>query len=597
MISIAKNLVLGIYYLIYLAFEVWMTPFLCLMLCLAISLGIKLAQKGKNIGNRSWVTLLVGISILYISVIEMLFRTGGIGNAIKNGGLLWIYYIIINLFVLQISNNIWLDILSLQSKIVDNNIKFYTGIKNVIYILFCISLVPIIAISPYIFARADDYSFGYHCRIAWDMSGSIWEVMKAAVVMIKEAYFGWQGTFSSIFMMAIQPAVFDEKLYAVVPMFFILIITGSSYFFLKTILIDWLKIENTISKICIWVYILLGIQCIPVIQSAFFWYNGAVHYIASHCMQLCLLAFLIRIYIGKGKWSDYLGGIFTAIYVGGGNLVTLVGTLLISLTIVLGIGVTKSWRKNRIIYFICIVFWCAMAINLGAPGNYSRLEAADGMGILQAFVQAFIQSISYLFGEWTHWTGVAAIVFLLPFLWKIAGMIKYSFSYPLVMIGYSWCYLASLFFSPLYGAGRVGAGRYKNVMFLQGILLILFNIVYLMGWMQRKYNLLDKKVFVRNEKGYVSSVIGGIGIALILSYIAEPEHYLTFGSIETLKERESLDEYAEDYWENVEMFTSGENSLTLNRLDNIPKFIEATESEEWYSGTRLFYQFDERNFK
>ena len=529
MISIVKNLILGIYYLIYLTFEVWMSPFLCLLLCLSIPGGVKLAQKGKTIGNKSWVTLLIGGIVLYVSIIEMLFRTGGFDIAIKDGVLSQIYYIVICMFALQESNKIWLDILLSQSQNANNNIKFYTRIKNATYILFSIGLVPVIAISPYIYARADDYSFGYHCRIAWEMSGSIWEVIKAAGVMIKEAYFGWQGTFSSIFMMAIQPAVFDEKLYAVVPMFFVLIITGCSYFFLKTVLIDWLKIENTVSKICIWVYIFFGIQCIPVIQSAFFWYNGAVHYIASHCMELCLLAFLIRIYIGKQKWSDYLGGSFSAIYVGGGNLVTLAGTLLISLTIILGIAVTKTWKKNKNVFFICIVFWCAMAVNLMAPGNYSRLEVADSMGMFEAFVQAFIQSISFVFGEWMHWTVIAVIVFLLPFLWKIAGMIKSSFSYPIIIISYSWCYLASLFFSPLYGAGKVGAGRYKNIMFLQGILLIFFDIVYLMGWMQRKYNLLNKKNFIKNEEKYIISVIGCIGIALILSYIAEPEHYLTFG--------------------------------------------------------------------
>lgn len=598
MIDLIKTLAVSVYYLIYLTLDEWMNPFFCLSLCLAAFGGFKCAQKKLEIGKKYWISLLVGSTLIYISIVKTVFQMGGLFYDVKSGILPWIYYISAFVFVGQLSNKIWMNMMCSQMQTIEeDNTKLYFGIKNSMYIFYLVSLIPVLAISPYIYARADDYSFGYHCRIAWDATGSLWEVAKAAVVMIEEAYFVWQGTFSSIFMMAIQPAVFGEKLYVIVPMFFVLIITGSSYFFLKTVLIDWLKVDKTISKICIWIYIFLVIQCIPVHQSAFFWYNGAVHYIASHCAQLCLITFLLRLYMGKKNVGNYLGCIFFAIYVGGGNLVTLVSTLLLSLTVMLMIVLTKSWKQNKSIIMGCIVYWCAMAVNLAAPGNYGRLSVANSLGLTGAFVQAFIQSLNFMFGEWMHWTLVLTVIFLSPFLWKIAGMVKAPFSYPVLVIGYSWCYLASLFFSPLYGAGMVGAGRYINIMYLQGVLLLLFDIVYLFGWMQKKYPLLTEKSLIKNEKSYLSIAARCIAIALILSYMAEPTRYLSFGCIETLKEKEALQEYAQDYWENVEMFTSGEDSLTLNSLNNIPEFIEATESEAWYSGTRLFYQYSEINFK
>lgn len=595
--NLVKSLVVSLYYLIYLTLDYWMNVYFCVSLMFAVIIAFQYAKQKKVLGKYPWVMLAANGGILYIAILMVVLQTGGLVPKIERGIFQWIYYILTFIFVLQISNRLWGSLLETGVETRQENTVFFKRIKNTIYAIGMVSMIPVIMISPYVFARADDYSFGYHCRAAWEDTGSLWEVIKGAFAMIEEAFVGWQGTYSSIFMMAIQPAVFDERLYAVVPMFFVLIITASSCFFLKTILIDWLNADRTISKICIGAYLLLGIQCIPVIQSAFFWYNGAVHYITSHCMQLCMMAFLIRLYIGKRRWTDYLGCIVSSIYVGGGNLMTLVGTLFLTLTIMLVIFVTKSWRKKKNIAVMCVVYWGAMAVNLIAPGNYSRLEKADGMGLIESFFQAFIGSAKFLFGEWMHWSVVLVLLFLIPFLWKIVRSIKISFSYPLMVIGYSWCYLASLFFPMMYGAGGNRAGRYENIMFLQGILLLFFNIAYVLGWIQRKYDLMDKECIVRNERVYLNTIAACIGIGLMLGYFAEPTRYLTLGCIDTLGNREALQEYSQDYWENVAMFTSGEDNITANNLYNIPEFLEARESEAWHAGVRPFYRFQGLEFK
>lgn len=598
MADIIKTLVVSVYYLIYLSMDVWVNMWFFCFLGIAALTGIVLAGKKKEIGRKYLYTLIGGAVILYIPVVVHVFRAGTLGKYFDKGILSWIYYLIAFIFVLQTSNLIWTNIVfSKQKDYGQNNTAIYKKIRITIQFLWTAGLIPVLMISPYIFPRADDYSFGYHCHLAWTRTGSFLEVLKAAVVMIDEAYFDWQGTYSSIFMMAMQPAVFDESFYRIVPIFFMVIITGSSYFFLKTVLIDWLKADDEISKVCIWVYILLVTQCVPVIQSAYFWYNGAVHYIASHCMELCFMAFLIRLYLGKRKWTDYAGCIISAIYTGGGNLVTAIGTLLLTLTIGVLILITKTWKKNKVFLIMCFVYWCALAVNIAAPGNYSRLGNSSSMGIPAAFVKAFISSAGKLFGEWMHWTVIMTIVLLLPFLWKVAAQIKFTFPCPVIAVGYSWGYLASLFFSPLFAAGRVDAGRYENVMFLQAIMLLLFDITYVMGWLQRKYRVADREYFVSNEKKYLAAVSACIGICLVLGYLAEPTHYLSFGCMETLKDKVALEEYAADFWENVEIFNTGENNLTVNSLDNIPDFIEAKETEVWHSGVKLFYQFDGLDFK
>ncbi|MBR5597717.1 MAG: hypothetical protein IKW30_09965 [Lachnospiraceae bacterium] len=596
MFGFIKTLVVSIYYLMFLTMDQWMNVILVTTLVIGAMIGFQLAKRKICMG-KAWAAICgLGIVVLYVLIVNLVLKNGGIETELNGGMLRWIFYPIAIVLITLVANRIGIYWFNSDVEEEENTV-YFEKIKKIIYIVGICSLIPLIMISPYVFAWADDYGFGYHCRHAWEDSGSLISILKAVFIMIKEAYFDWQGTYSSIFMMSIHPAVFNERLYAIVPMFFVFIIAGSSYFFLKTVLHDGLKIKNTDSKICIWTYILLGIQTVPTIQSAFFWYNGAVHYIASHCMQLCMMAFILRLYMGKRRWTDYLGCLVTAIYVGGGNLITLVGTLFLTLTIVLAVFVTKNWKQYRGIVVMCVVYWIAMAINLLAPGNYSRLGNANGMGLIQALLQAFVYSVQYLFGKWMDWTVVATILFLLPFLWRLVREIKGSFSYPVIVLIFSWCYYASLFFSPLYAAGMVAAGRYENVMYIQGLLLLFFNIAYLLGWIQRKYNVTSKKSIVKNEKLYFKMVAFSMGIGLTLSFLAAPTNYLTLGCIETLANKEALEEYAQDYWENVDLFTSGQDNLTVNSLSNIPQFLKAEESEAWHSGVRAFYRFQGLEFK
>lgn len=203
----------------------------------------------------------------------------------------------------------------------------------------------------------------------------------------------WQGTYTSIFLMALNSAVFGERLYAVVPALFLAIICFSTRFFLKTILLDWLKIDRIKYRIVLMVYLLLCIHSMPAHQSAFFWYNGAVHYLAPNAVLLCLIAFYIRMYIGIKPRLSYVGAILCAVYVGGGNYVTGVSCIMVigtvSLLLIVGKKVGKYWN----IFSVTAIYLTAFAINVLAPGNLHRLGMLGGQkGLMKSFFLSFYQS-------------------------------------------------------------------------------------------------------------------------------------------------------------------------------------------------------------
>ena len=566
-------------------------------LLISIIIGIRYAQKGKEIRGKWQISVCCLMAVLYLGIVLWVFQYGGLVVSMHETILQIIYILGAFVCVMQMSNKKWLDFVHSRTEVIDSNdTSLYGRIRTVLWTIFGISMLPILAISPYIFPRADDNNFGYRGYLAWEQTGSIIEVIKAAFETIKEAYFGWQGTYTSIFMMAMHPAVFDEKLYRIVPFFFITIIVLASYFFVKTVLVDWLYADKKLSMVCISAYLLMVIQCIPVKQSAYLWYNGAIHYIGSYCMLLCMMAFVVRLYIGKKKWSNWLLGAFCAFYVGGGNHVTAITTLLIALTLMFLLTMTKNWKRHGDIGGICFVYLIALAVNVLAPGNFNKMGMANGSGIFEAFFCAFATVGEYILGKWMHWSVIALIVLCLPVIWRIVQDMKISFSYPLLFVGYSWCYMASMFFTPLFTISTVEVGRFQNIIFLQGMLWLLVDIGYIMGWIQKKYFSENKRSFCVSEKRYVYTLgILVLGM-LLLSVIAEPEKYTSAYAFNTLRNPQ-LQEYAADYWHNVEILKSDEREVTIKDLSNIPEFLNPAESDVWHSALRLVYDKDKINYE
>lgn len=592
MMELVKIPIVSAYYLIHVMFDKWMNWAMVLALILAAVLGIQLAKKNIEIGKKWKLGTFIWLLILYFGIVIWVFQCGGLEKGIYDIVLHIVYCIGAILSAMLLGNAGWNSFVKTGEKeCFLASPSFYKKLNIGLITAFLLSLIPIIRISPYTFARADDYSFGYRAHLALENTGSFLEVIKAAAVVVAEKYMEWQGTYSSIFFMAMQPAVFDEKLYRIVPMFFIIIIALASYFFMKNILVDFLQADRTMSMTCIIAYVFLVIQCMPVKQSAFFWYNGALHYIVAHCLLLCMLVFLLRIVQGKATKWNYAGAILCAVYIGGSNYVTLVGTLLIYLTIFFVLTVTKSWKKYKGIAGIGVIYLIASIINILAPGNFKKIGTAQGYGLIQSFVYAFTKSLAYILGEWMHWSVFALIAVSMPILWKAVKKIKFEFSYPLLVIIYSWCYMASLFFMPLFTKATVDIGRLNNIMYLEWILWILIDIGYFFGWLQRKYFVEETMCVCSNEKKYYIKVFSAILGMVVLSFIAEPHQYTSIFAMETLRD-EKLQEYSRDYWENIEILKGKEKEVLVNSLDNIPEFLYPEECEAWHSGLRFFYGKD-----
>ena len=94
--------------------------------------------------------------------------------------------------------------------------------------IYLISLIPILMASVYDYPQADDWTYSWRTHVAWEDTHSMLEVGKAVIETIKDSYMNWQGTFSSIVLMSLQPAIWGERFYALTPFLMLGMLTAGT---------------------------------------------------------------------------------------------------------------------------------------------------------------------------------------------------------------------------------------------------------------------------------------------------------------------------------------------------------------------------------
>ena len=97
-------------------------------------------------------------------------------------------------------------------------------------------LVPMLVVARYNVPCADDYHYGASTYHTWQATHSLAAVLRAAGEKVAERYVNWQGTYSAIFLMALQPAVFGNGFYALVPFLTLGMLAAGTCFFCLSLL-------------------------------------------------------------------------------------------------------------------------------------------------------------------------------------------------------------------------------------------------------------------------------------------------------------------------------------------------------------------------
>ncbi len=458
-------------------------------------------------------------------------------------------------------------------------------LASVMGVLFLLSLLPVLALSFYSHPAGDDYAYGLAAHLAWQESHSIPTVIRAAIENTYNYYMSWQGTYSSIFLMSLQPAVFSQRLYFLTTFLMLGMLCGGTWLLLRTLFTHYLKIEKSLWQLLALSVLFLCVHVLDEGKSAFYWFNGALHYAFMHSCMLFFLSFVLLFLKAKKQIACiayYLLSCLLAIVIGGANYVTALLTPVL-LCFVLFLCILYKEKRGILCILPLILMLAGLAVSALAPGNATRMAAQlDSMGPVEAIYYSFL----YAFQGIRDWTNVYLIFFtvlLLPFLAVGLSRVDFSFPLPGVVVGLSYCLVAASYTPSLYSMGQTYIfGRTLNIMRMLFYLLYFLNLLYVTGWVTaciRRFGLQGAflSFFGSLKSGYRKSLAAFVaGFALVLLCFSNKNEITGLSAADSIL-RGDARSYHEESLNRIALLSQGADEVWVPNFSVCPTLLDPQE--------------------
>ena len=446
-------------------------------------------------------------------------------------------------------------------------------------VIYVLTILPILFLGIYDYPCADDYSYASATRQVWLQSHSVWQVLKEAAATSASRYQTWQGTFTSIFFMALQPAIWTEKAYCITPLIMTGILSVSVFYLMRVILVQYLKGTRQECIVLSLIVLLSIIQCMVDKTDAFFWYNGSVHYIVPFSFFLLMQASLISALAAseKEKRRRIFLSSLCALFVGGGHYISGLVACVCSMSLLLLLLFMKKLRENKAACIPVLILTVSFLINMAAPGNSVRSEAVQGMPPLKSIMVSFRYTLAFAIDEWTDWTVWALVLFSLPFIWKVVKNTRFRFPCPFLAAAYSYCLVSSAFTPALYATGNIDAGRIRNIIFILYVLLLFLNVGYALGWACHYFRLDSAENETRenltvNQRWYVIMTSLALFFGLGITIKPNPDYYTTSAAVMELVTGEAK-AYGQEMEQRIELLRLPDADIVLPCIQTQPGLL------------------------
>ncbi len=360
-------------------------------------------------------------------------------------------------------------------------------------LILIVSLIPLFIVAFYSHPAADDFAFGLATAQAWQDKGSLGAVLAAAQQNVQEYYHNWQGTYSGIFLMSLQPGLVGEDYYPVGPIFLLLLFLTGNLFLFKVILMDYFKADKWHYLTIVSVILLLSLQFMYDPVEGFYWFNGGVLYTGFYSLALFLFGFILwlcRTQKPYVKFGLTIISVILCAVIAGGNYPTALATSIILFILT----AYKAYRKDKntlILGFLVLASLTGLLISITAPGNAVRQASVGGsLGALKAILLSFAYG-GYSAANSINVPVLIGFVFLTPFLYYIAQKSSFQFRYPILVFLLSFCIYSAQATPPLYALGLSLPERLINIIYYSFYLLAVGNLLYFLGWIARKLECLQ----------------------------------------------------------------------------------------------------------
>ena len=244
--------------------------------------------------------------------------------------------------------------------------------------LFVLTLIPIILIAPFGHATGDDLGYGAHVMQALRDGAGIAGALSNIAGEIVSKWYTWQGTWASIFLFCIEPSVFGERLYTIVPLLAVAMFCIGTGYFLYHFLTRVMRISRSAFVTIFSLLSILAIQYMPYMRGGIFWYTSVAHYLIPYCAAMVSAVFADR-FLQTGQ-NKYLAGMCLLMaYLGGASYPAIVLSLELTLLLILYAAADGRMSRRCLLILLPLALMLAgFAVSAAAPGN--KVRGGEGFG-------------------------------------------------------------------------------------------------------------------------------------------------------------------------------------------------------------------------
>lgn len=348
------------------------------------------------------------------------------------------------------------------------------------------ALAPMLLLGNYLHPAADDYVFGAPARRALLNTHSVVAAVSAAIEMVMQMHYTWQGTYSAIFLMGMEPGVFD--MYWLTPWVMLAALTASTIFLCRQLLKKVARADTYEWMLVAALLLLMGTQLVTSPVEGFYWFNGSVYYTFFYAAMLALAGVALKWYEAK-KWRSVVygaAGLVMGVFVAGGNFATALVTALLSLGGVVWL-ICKNKRGKAV---AAAVWWVAymgcFLFSATAPGNAVRAATiTTNKPALEAIIAAIGSGLHGLVAGFSPLT-IALLLVAAPVLWRLARRSQLSFARPWLFALITVALHCAFYAPTQYAMGNDGPERLQNLYWMNWCWVVMANLFYMFGAMMRK---------------------------------------------------------------------------------------------------------------
>lgn len=448
----------------------------------------------------------------------------------------------------------------IKEKIKDN---YYIIIAIGILLIF---IAQLLYTGTFSHPAVDDYNYSIYTFNALKTGGII-KLLAGVGKTVSEFYRTWQGTYSAIVIMSLEPAVYGQQFYFIGSFILILSLIFSTYIFSKTIVEKLLHIDKKYTYLITSLFLIITLETMPSVVQGLYWWNGASYYTLFYTFHLVNISLILNSLILNGfTKKKYFLSVVLTILIAGSNFILALQQIILLVLLNIYLLLKKKNKKCIPLLIISIVFFLISAL---APGNSGRASTVTGMTPIRAVISSFKYGAKYII-EWTNLLNISFIILIVIILINNSKT-NFKFKYPTLIAILTYCIFSATLTPTLYATSNLGEGRLTNIIYYEYFICMIFVLYYVIRSINNKF-IKNKKYnkFINILKSN-KKIVYLISIIIICISIYNNRKVITSYKIYSEFKSGAINEYDEKYKERIKILNDeSKKEIVIEKFDKIP---------------------------